>query len=78
MEQPPGTQIISREYQDLVEVFSEKECDELPPHCPTDCAIKIIPGAKLPKPKMYSMTPGKLREYIDKNLARGFIQPAKY
>lgn len=39
--------------------------------------IKIIPEVKLPKPKIYSMTPRKLREYIDKNLSRGFIQPVK-
>lgn len=39
-------------YRDLVEVFSEKECDALPPHCPTDCAIEIQPGARLSKPKM--------------------------
>lgn len=35
---------------------------------------------KLPKLKMYSMTPKEmeeLRKYIDKNLARGFIQLAK-
>lgn len=50
------------------------------PPGPTDCAIKILPGAKLPKPKVYYMTPKemeKLRNYISKNLARGFIQPAK-
>lgn len=31
--------------------------DPLYPHQPTDCTIEIIPGAKLPKPKFYSMTP---------------------
>lgn len=38
-----------------------------------------MPGAKLLKPKMY-MTPRKMEElrgFIDKNLARGFFQPAK-
>ncbi|XP_015675177.1 inter-alpha-trypsin inhibitor heavy chain H4-like [Protobothrops mucrosquamatus] len=61
-------------------VFSETKCDVLPPHRANGCPIEILPGAKLPKPKMYSMTPRKLkklREYIDKNLARGFIQPGK-
>lgn len=60
-----------------MEAFSEKECDILPPHCPTDCAIEILPEAKLPKPKMYSITPKELRVYTDKNLMRGFIQAAK-
>ncbi|XP_070797136.1 arf-GAP with Rho-GAP domain, ANK repeat and PH domain-containing protein 3-like [Pituophis catenifer annectens] len=39
---------IPKEYQDLAQVFSETECDVLPPHRDADCTIKIIPGAKLP------------------------------
>lgn len=49
-------------------------------HRPINCTIEFMPGAKLPKPKIYSMTPremDELRKYIDTNLARGFIQPAK-
>ncbi|XP_060538773.1 vomeronasal type-2 receptor 26-like [Pantherophis guttatus] len=46
-----------------------------------DCAIELEPGAKLPKPRMYSMTPAaemtELRKYIDTNLARRFIETAK-
>lgn len=60
-------------YKDLLEVCSE-ECEILPPHRATECAIELIPGAKLPKPRMYSMTPKELEllcRYIDKNLARG-------
>lgn len=67
-------------YGDLAEVFSEEECEVLPPHCSTDCAIELLPEAKLPKPHMYSMTQKVLKElrfYIDKNLARGFIQPSR-
>ncbi|KAK9400665.1 hypothetical protein NXF25_011379 [Crotalus adamanteus] len=67
-------------YNDLAAVFSEHECDTLPPHRVTDCAIELIPGAKLPKPRMYPMTFTELkemREYINKNLARGFIEPAR-
>lgn len=68
------------EYNDLKEVFSETECEVLPPHRPTDCAIELVPGVKLPKPRMYSMTPAEMQEmrkYIDKNLARGFIKPSR-
>lgn len=42
-----------------------------PPHQPTDCAIEILPGVKLLKPRLYSMTPRELEElraFIDKNL----------
>lgn len=72
--------LIPKAYGELEEVFSEKESDVLPPHHPTDCAIKIIPGPELPKPKLYSMTHQELEElqiFLDKNLARGFIQPVK-
>ncbi|XP_070790259.1 vomeronasal type-2 receptor 116-like [Pituophis catenifer annectens] len=51
-----------------------------PHHHDADCAIEIIPAAKLPKPKLYAMTPREMQEmdnYIDKNLQRGFIEPAK-
>lgn len=71
---------IPKEYRDLQDVFSEKGLDELPPHRPTDCAIEFLPGTKLPKLKLYSMTPRELKElrlFIDKKLARGFIQPAR-
>ncbi|KAK9400308.1 hypothetical protein NXF25_013327 [Crotalus adamanteus] len=65
-------------YNDLAAVFSEQESDSLPSHRSTDCAIEIVPGAKLPKPRMYPMTFSELQEmrkYIDKNLNRGFIEP---
>lgn len=67
-------------YKDLEEVCSEERCEELPPHQATNCTIELISGAKLPKPRIYSMTPRELseiRDYIDKNLARGFIQPSR-
>lgn len=73
-------QYIPREYSDLMEMFSNREYDVLPSHCPMDCAIEILPGAKLPNPKMYSMAPKdmkELRDYIDKNLVRRLIQAAK-
>lgn len=43
----------------------------LPLYRPIDCAREFVPGAKLPKPKMYSMTLKKMREvkeYINTNL----------
>lgn len=45
-----------------------------------DCATEIVPGAKLPKPKLYSIMPrelDKLYNFIDKNLEHSFIQPAR-
>ncbi|KAK9397281.1 hypothetical protein NXF25_020642 [Crotalus adamanteus] len=78
--QEKGEVRYPRVYDDLAAVFSKRECDCLPPHRRTDCAIELAPGAKLPKPRMYPMTFAELQElrkYIDKNLARGFIEPAR-
>lgn len=47
---------------DLAGAFSEKECDTLPPHQATKCAIVILPDAKLPKPKMSSMISREMNE----------------
>lgn len=55
-------------YRDLVEAFNEKESNVLPSHRPMDCVIEILPDAKLPKPKMYTMTPREieeLRSFVD-------------
>lgn len=49
-------------------------------HIEQQTAIELVPGAKLPKPRMYSITPKELeelRKYKDRNLARGFIQPSR-
>lgn len=46
-----------KEYRGLWDVFSERRLDTLSPHRPIDCSIEILPGAKLPKPKLYSITP---------------------
>lgn len=54
------------------DMFSEKGSDELSLHQPTDSAVEILLGAKLPKSKLYSLTPWELKElrlFIDKNLA---------
>ncbi|XP_054830489.1 erythroblast NAD(P)(+)--arginine ADP-ribosyltransferase-like [Eublepharis macularius] len=71
--------LILLEYRDMAQAFSEEEADSLPPYRNTDCAIELIPGERLPKGKLYTMSPAErqeLRKFIDKNLERGFIRPA--
>ncbi|KAG8139065.1 hypothetical protein E2320_001858 [Naja naja] len=50
------------EYTDLADVFNKTGNDQILPHRPTDCAIELIPGVKLPKPYMYSMTPQEMHK----------------
>ena len=69
---------LPMEYRDLMGAFEEKECDRLPPHRRNDCAIQLKSGEALPKAKLYSMSPREMRElrdFLDKNLQRGFIRP---
>ncbi|XP_048338343.1 uncharacterized protein LOC125424948 [Sphaerodactylus townsendi] len=50
-----------------------------PPHRDTDCKILLVPGAQLPKGRIYRMSPveeRELRAFLDKNLKRGFIRRA--
>ncbi|XP_060114520.1 EF-hand calcium-binding domain-containing protein 6 [Heteronotia binoei] len=66
-------------YQEFADVFDEKEADQLPPHRPYDCAIDLMPGAPLPAGRLYPMADPELValwEYLEKNLARGFIRPS--
>lgn len=71
---------ILEEYCNLAEVFSKRESYVLLPHHPMDYTNEIMLETKLLKPNMYSMTPREMkgfRGFIEKNLARGFSQPAK-
>ncbi|XP_060096945.1 uncharacterized protein LOC132573472, partial [Heteronotia binoei] len=63
----------------FADVFEETGADQLPPHRPYDCAIDLVPGAPLPVGRLYPMSEPELaalRDYLDKNLKRGFIRPS--
>lgn len=67
------------EVEDYADVFSEREADRLPPHRPYDCTIDLLPGASLPVGRLYPMSEPELaalREFLEINLARGFIRPS--
>ncbi|KAL0159061.1 hypothetical protein M9458_047137, partial [Cirrhinus mrigala] len=44
---------IPAEYMAFEDVFSKQAATHLPPHRPWDCAIELLPGAQLPKGKIY-------------------------
>ncbi|KAK3517471.1 hypothetical protein QTP70_012450 [Hemibagrus guttatus] len=67
------------EYQDYQDVFSQMAATKLLPHRPWDCAINLLPGAKLPKGRVYllSIPENKaMEEYISEALQQGFIHPS--
>jgi len=60
-----------------VEIFSKVKSETLPPHRPTDHAIDLEPGYKLPYGRIYNLSESELKmlkAYIETNVASGFIQ----
>ena len=63
------------------DVFTAVNAEQLPPHRPgVDLAIELQEGRQPPYGPLYPLSPAELevlREYIQENLAKGFIRPSK-
>lgn len=69
---------IPEAYQNLAEVFFEDATRKLPKHGPHDHAIELE-GGKPPWGPIYNLSVNELqvlRDYIEYNLAKSFIQPS--
>jgi len=69
-------EIIGKYYGDLTEAFNEEITYTLPEHRSYDCKIELEPDSSLYKGAIYPTSPKEekaLKEYIDENLAKGFI-----
>ena len=67
---------LLKQYKSYQDVFKKKNADILPQHQPYDCAIDIEDGAQVPFGPIYNMFQDELatlKEYINENLAKGFI-----
>jgi hypothetical protein len=67
-------------YQDFADVFSEAKASSLPPHREFDLTIETEEGKDPPFGPLYPLSETELkvlRDYIDDNLARGWIRPSK-
>ncbi|KAL0177239.1 hypothetical protein M9458_026133, partial [Cirrhinus mrigala] len=53
---PAFTPEIPVEYAAFQDVFSKQAATHLPPHRPWDCAINLLPGAQLPKGRVYPLS----------------------
>ena len=73
------------QYQDFHDVFQEKDLEKLPPHWPYNLTIDLLKDEHgndvLPKPSwIYPINQEELKalkQYVDSNLAKGFIHPSK-
>ncbi len=77
--EPSSTPSIPSDYREFQDVFSKQAATQLPPHRPWDCAIDLLPGCKLPKGRLYSLSiPERkaMEEYIQEALNQGYIRPS--
>ena len=61
-------------------MFSKVVLDKLPPYCSYDYKIKLEPSTSLFYSLLYSQTTAKLcvlKEYLIKNLGKGFIESSQ-
>ncbi|KAL0192629.1 hypothetical protein M9458_010925 [Cirrhinus mrigala] len=77
--EPQVTPEIPAEYRAFQDVFSKQAATRLPPHRPWDRTIELLPGAQLPKGRIYPLSIPECRameEYIAEALQQAFIQPS--
>ena len=71
---------LPHKYKEFADVFDNVKASILPEHRPYDCPIDLQPRKEPPWGPIYNLSPTKLevlREYIDENLAKGFIRHSK-
>lgn len=69
--------IIPEKYNHLIDVFSKKKSDTLPPRRPCDHKIILEEGKTPPFGPIYPLNQAELKElsdYLKENLAKGFIR----
>ncbi|KAJ3560639.1 hypothetical protein NP233_g10703 [Leucocoprinus birnbaumii] len=77
--EPVNLSSVPSEYHDFADIFSKSKANELPPHCPYNLKINLKEGTSPPVGTIYSLLQVELQvlwEFIDENLAIGFIRPS--
>src|SRR5262245_30885590 len=74
-------EIVPEYLHDFPEVFTKQDFNELPPHCPWDHAIELLPGTKERLDcKIYPLSQDEqeqLDEFLEEHLCTGCIQSSK-
>jgi len=74
----PDLSNVPSKYYKFADVFSQAKAKTLPSHCPYDLKINLEEGAQPLVGPIYSLSASEqeaLKEFIEKNLNMGFIQP---
>ena len=79
--QQKSSTLLPTKYQEFQDVFNKDKASRLLEHRPYDCPIDLQSGKDPPWGPIYSLSPVELlkvlRDYIDENLATGFIRHSK-
>lgn len=69
--------LMSGNHHETIQFHVLSKATSLPPHCPYDCVIDLLPGTSPPKGRLYSLS-GQERQAMEKyiTLAAGIIQPS--
>jgi hypothetical protein len=73
-------EVLLEAYKDYIDVFNEKEARLLPDYSLYKLVIKLIKGKQPLFSPLYNLLEAKLkvlREYLDKNLQRGWIRKSR-
>ena len=76
----PNLERLPKEFHQFKNIFSKKEATNLPRHRACDHKIDLEPGTTPPLGPIYSLSiyeQEALKDYVDKNLAKGYICPSK-
>jgi hypothetical protein len=79
MEAETSNHSIPEEFSEFADVFSKTLADRLPEHTQYDHSMPIEPGEHPPFGPIYSLSATELKaldEYLQENLAKGFIRPS--
>uniref|UniRef100_A0A8C5WE85 ribonuclease H n=1 Tax=Leptobrachium leishanense TaxID=445787 RepID=A0A8C5WE85_9ANUR len=74
-----GATVLPNKYTGFNDVCLKKGADTLPPHRQYDCPIDLYPCSPIPFGRIYPLSEPELsvlKEYINDNLKKGFIQPS--
>ena len=69
--------LVPEHFHDCLHIFEKGKAQELPPHQSYDHAIPLKPDSTPPFGHLYGMSHKELlvlKEYIEENLAKGFIR----
>ena len=80
LEEHEVQKVVPEAYHDHLPLFLEEKARQLPPYSPgVDHEINLEPDFKPPFGPLYSMSQTELKaqkEWLDDNLAKGFIHPS--